>query len=116
MAKVIPFPQSRKQADQMVEQIIAERMPHKPPQVLSCLKVEMTELIRKYFNDQEMSLTLMLPNDLSEEQFHMIEQGVQKTIGEHNQLMSQRSNKLFLDLCMSRMIICELRYELQLQN
>ncbi|SHJ38380.1 hypothetical protein SAMN02745165_02258 [Malonomonas rubra DSM 5091] len=116
MAKVIPFPESRKQAGKIVDQIIAERMPHKPPEILRCLKIEMTDLIRKYFSDQEMTLSLVLPNDLTEEQFRIIEHGIQETIGDHNKRMSQRSNQLFFDLCMSRMMICELRYELQQQN
>ena len=116
MAKVIPFPKVRKQASQMVEQIINERMPHKPPEVLDCLKMEMTELVKKYFSDQDLALSLVLPNDLSEEQFNMIEKGIQETIGDHNQRMNNRANQLFFELCISRMAICELRYQMQEKN
>ena len=113
MAKVIPFPNINKQTSDMVEKIISARMPHKHPEVLKCLKMEMTELVRKYFTGKELALSLELPRDLSDEQFTTIEQGIQKTIGEHNHHMNKRTNQLFLDLCLSRMTICELRHQRQ---
>jgi len=113
MAKVIPFPNLNKQTSDMVEEIITTRMPHKHPAILKCLKIEMTELVKKYFNNEELALTLELPRDLNEEQFSLIEKGIQQTFQDHSQQMSKRSNQLFLDLCMSRMAICELRYQLE---
>jgi septum formation topological specificity factor MinE len=113
MAKVIPFPNTHKQTSDMVEEIISIRMAHKHPEILSCLKSEMTELVKKYFNGEELSLSLELPRDLSDEQFTTIEQGIQKTISDHNRQMNNRANQLFLDLCISRMAICELRHRLE---
>jgi hypothetical protein len=113
MAKIIPFPNIQKQTSEMVEEIISTRMPHKHPDILRCLKIEMTDLVKKYFTGEELSVSIELPRDLSDEQFSFIEQGIQKTIGDHNQQMNKRTNQLFLDLCMSRMTICELRHQLQ---
>lgn len=113
MAKIIPFPNTRKQTSEMVEEIISARMPHKHPAIQKCLKTEMTELLKKYFTGEELSISLVLPRDLSEDQFDKIEQGIKETIGDHNQQMNHRVNQLFLDLCLSRMAICELRHQLQ---
>lgn len=113
MAKVIPFPNLHRKTSNMIEEIIATRMPHKHPDIVKCLKIEMTELVKKYFTDKEISLSLELPRDLSDEQFTAVEKGIQKTIAEHNRWMSHRTNQLFLDLCMSRMTICEMRHQLQ---
>lgn len=113
MAKVIPFPNLHKHTSDMVEEIIASRMPHKHPDILKCLKIEMTELVKKYFTNKELSLSVELPRDLSEEQFTAVEKGIQKTIAEHNRWTNRRTNQLFLDLCMSRMTICELRHQLR---
>lgn len=113
MAKIIPFPNGRKQASQLVEEIISTRMPDKPPEILQCLKSEMTELVKKYFTDKEAALSLTLPQDLNDEQFTLIEQSVKQAIGDHNRQMNSRANQLFFELCLSRMTICELRYQLQ---
>lgn len=113
MAKVIPFPNVHKRASDMVDEIISQRMPDKHPAVLKCLKTEMTELVKKYFSGEEHALSLVLPRDLSDEQFSLIEQGIKDAISDHNQRMNSRANQLFLDLCLSRMTICELRHQLQ---
>ena len=113
MAKVIPFPNTQKNTRDMVEEIIAERMSHKHPEILKCLKTEMTELVKKYFGGEELALSIELPRDLNDEQFSIIEEGIQKTIGDHSRHMNKRANQLFLDLCLSRMAICELRHQLQ---
>jgi len=111
MAKIIPFPDHGKQTRDMLEQIISTRMPHKHPDVLRCLKIEMTELVKKYFTGEELALSVELPRDLSDEQFDFIEQGIKQAIGEHNRQLNKRTNQLFLDLCMARMMICELRHQ-----
>lgn len=116
MAKIIPFPNIRKQTSEMVEEIIATRMPHQPPEIQQCLKMEMTELVQQYFFQPELSLSLILPRDLNDEQFSMIERGIKKTISDHNQQMGNRTNKLFFELCLSRMAICELRHQLHKQS
>lgn len=113
MAKIIPFPQVNNQTWQMVDDIIDVRMKHKHPAVLECLKKEMKGLVAKYFSKNEVSASLILPADLTEEQFKLIEQNVQKVIQEQNNRAAKRANELFLDLCLSRMTICELRHQLQ---
>ena len=115
MAKVIPFPNVHKQASEMVEDILTSRMPDQPPEIRHCLKIEMTKLVKKYFSEPEHALSVVLPRDLNDEQFSMIEQGIRKTIDDHSRHMRNRSNQLFFDLCMSQMAICELRYQLQKQ-
>ncbi len=113
MAKIIPFPNSRKLAGEMVEEIIATRLSHQPPEIRQCLKTEMTGLIQKYFSSPELALSLILPSDLNEKQFLQIEQGIRDAITTHHQQMNQRANQLFFELCLSRMTICELRHQLQ---
>lgn len=113
MATIIPFPNRRKQTGELVEEIIATKMPHKDPAIRNCLKTEMTELVKKYFTGEEFSLSLVLPPDLNDEQFSQIEQGIKNTVSEHNHKLSQRTNQMFLDLCLSRMVVCELRHQLQ---
>lgn len=113
MAKVIPFPSARKQANELVDEIISRRMSNKDPEVLECLKVEMTDLVKKYFSGKDLTLSLVLPRDLSDEQFATIEESVKRTIDDNNRLLNQRTNQLFFDLCLSRMAICELRHQLQ---
>lgn len=113
MAKIIPFPNLHKQASDMVDEIISARMPHKHPDIQKCLRTEITELVKKYFSGEDLGLSLVLPQDLSEQQFSQIEQGIKETINDHNRKMSSRANQLFLDLCLSRMAICELRHKLQ---
>ena len=113
MAKIIPFPQARKQMPQMVDDIIDLRMGHKHPAVLECLKGEMKMLLEKYFSREEINASLILPGDLTDKQFQKIEQGLQKIFQEQNNRTADRGNDLFLDLCLSRMAICELRHQLQ---
>ena len=112
MAKIIPFPQVRKHASQMVDEIIDVRMGHKHPAVLKCLKQEMRTLLKKYFTHHEMSLSLNLPSDLSEAQFQHIELSMQNIVRGYNEHTARRANDLFLELCLSRMTICELRHQL----
>jgi septum formation topological specificity factor MinE len=116
MAKIIPFPKVQKQATQLVDEIIANRLPHKHPAVLQCLKSEMIQLVKKYYPGEEVALSLTLPRDLTQEQFDLIEQSLKDMIEDHNQRTSQRTNQLFLDLCLSRMTICELRHQLQKED
>ena len=116
MAKIIPFPETRKHASSLVDDIIDLRMGHKHPAVLDCLKKEMKNLVLKYFNNEEISASLILPADLTEDQFQMIEQSFKKTFQEHNNRMVNRANDLFLDLCLSRMTICELRHQIEDEN
>lgn len=113
MAKVIPFPQHRNQPAQLVDEIIDLRMGHKHPAILECLKKEMKILLNKYYSTEEATASLILPVDLTEEQFQFIEQNLQKIFKEQNNRTAKRANDLFLDLCLSRMTICELRHQQQ---
>ncbi len=107
MAKVIPFPQTPKKVSQIVAEILDNRLTHRNPQVLHCLKRELKGLVKKHFSDEVFAATLTLPADLSDEQFRSIERAFQQ----HNDQLVCRTNALFLDLCLSRMTICELQYQ-----
>lgn len=113
MAKIIPFPQTHNQAARLVDNIIETRMGHKHPAVVKCLKQEIKVLLKKYYSHQETATSLILPADLTEKQFSLVEQSMQKLFLEQNQLSTSRASDLFLDLCLSRMTICELRHQLQ---
>ena len=108
MAKVIPFPQATKNVAEIVEEILETRLTHKNPQVLRCLKRELQGLVERFFVTEEFSATMVLPADLSAEQFETIEQNLQAIFQQHNDQLVRRTNALFLELCLSRMTICEL--------
>ena len=108
MAKVIQFPRSTRRVSQLVDEIIESRLSHSNPQVLDCLKRELRELVEKYYNGEEFASTLVLPAGLSDAQFQTIEQSFQRVFQEHNERFTQRSNAMFLDLCLAKMKLCEL--------
>lgn len=110
MGKVIQFPQPKKRVAQLVDDILESRLRHRNPEVLNCLRQEMKQLVERYFSGEDFTATLLLPADLTDEQFKSIEKNFQQTFEEHNDRMIRRANAMFLDLCMSRMSICELKY------
>jgi len=109
-AKIIPFAGKKKQLAQIIEDALETSLSHKNPQVLRCLKGEIEKLLEKYFSSDSPEMTLMLPSDLTEDQFQTIRQNFKQIFSEHNERMVQRSNSIFLDLYLSRLEICELRY------
>jgi len=111
MAKIIPFPQATKSIEQIVAEILETRLRHKNPQVLRCLKRELQDLVERFFAADEFSATLVLPADLSSDQFQLIEQNLQAIFQQHNDQLVRRTNALFLELCLSRMTICELEQQ-----
>ncbi len=110
-AKVIQFPKSKHRATRMVDEVIESKLSHKDPQTLACLKVEMKKLVDKYFDERELEATLMLPPDLTEEQFLFIKQSFEQVFNEHSERLIRRANALFLDLCLAKMEVCELRIQ-----
>ncbi len=110
MAKVIQFPRSTRRISQLVDEIIETRLSHSSPQVLNCLKRELRGLVEKYYNGEEFASTLVLPAGLSDSQFKTIEQSFQRVFLEHNERFTQRSNAMFLDLCLAKMKVCELEF------
>jgi len=111
MAKIIPFPQATKNVSQIVEEILETRLTHNNPQVLRCLKRELQSLVERFFVTDEFSATLVLPADLNAEQFQLIERNLQEIFQQHNDQLVRRTNALFLELCLSRMTICELEQQ-----
>lgn len=111
MAKIIPFPQAPKKLSQIVDDILDTRLSHRDPAVLRCLKKELRGLVEKFFTSEEFAATLVLPPDLSEEQFRMIEKNFRQIFQDHNDKLVRRTNALFLELCLSRMTICELEQQ-----
>ena len=110
-AKIIQFPRSRERVSKLVDEILETRLTHSNPDVLRCLRNELKELIEKYFPAEDFTATLILPGDLTEEQFKFIEKNFHSVFQEHNDRMIRRANSLFFDLCLSRMAICELRHQ-----
>lgn len=109
-AKVIQISKKKKQIEQIIEEAVAANLSHKNPKVLMCLKKEIAELIEKHFNADPPEMTLALPSDLSEDQFQLIRDNFRQVFTEHNELMIKRSNSIFLDLYLSRLEVCELKY------
>ena len=110
-AKIIQFPRSGERVSKLVDEILETRLTHRNPDVLRCLRVELKDLIEKYFPSEEFTATLVLPGDLTEDQFQTIEKNFHSVFQEHNDRMIRRANELFFDLCLSRMAICELRHQ-----
>lgn len=109
-AKVIPLTGKKKQIEQIIEEAVDRNLSHKNPQVLTCLKKEIAVLLEKHFSAEPPEMTLALPPDLNEAQFNAIRENFRQIFSEHNERMIQRSNSIFLDLYLSRLEVCELRY------
>ena len=109
-AKVIPFNGQKKDIGQIVEEAVDNNLSHMNPQVLSCLKKEVTKLVEKHFSGDPPEMTILLPSDLTEDQYLAIRKNFNLAFSEHNERMVQRSNAIFLDLYLSRLEFCELKY------
>lgn len=109
-AKVIPINGKKKEIEQIIAAAVDSNLSHKNPRVLNCLKKEIALLLEKHYTADPPELKLALPADLSEGQFHLISESFQQAFSEHNERMIQRSNSIFLDLYLSRLEICELKY------
>ncbi len=109
-AKVIPFTSKKKQLRRIIEHAVDHNLSHKNPQVLQCLKQEIEVLLEKHFNGEAPEMTLKLPADLREDQFQSIRRNFKELFNEHNERMIRRSNSIFMDLYLSRLEVCELKY------
>lgn len=109
-AKIIPLPGKKKKLRQIVEEAVENNLSHKNPQVLHCLKSEVEKLLEKHCTQDAPEITLALPPDLTEDQFQAIRVNFKQVFSEHNNRMIQRSNSIFLDLYLSRLEVCELKY------
>ena len=109
-AKIIPLEKEKKSIKDLVNDAVETNLSHLSPQVLSCLKTEVETLLEKHFTAQPPEMTVKLPSDLTTEQFQMIRDNFNVAFNEHNERMIQRSNSIFLDLYLSRLEYCELKY------
>lgn len=109
-AKVIPLTGKKKPIRQIIEDAVENNLTHKNPQVLSCLKREIDKLLEKHFNSEAPEMTLLLPSDLTDVQLQAIKMNFRQVFSEHNERMIQRSHSIFLDLYMSRLEVCELKF------
>jgi len=109
-AKVIPFAKDQKSIKDIVNEAVSANLSHLEPQVLHCLKGEVEKMLEKHFNGEPPEMTIQLPSDLTEEQFLQIRNNFDKVFHEHNERMIQRANAIFLDLYLSRLEYCELKY------
>ncbi len=109
-AKVIPLNGQKKRIKQIVEEAVETNLSDKNPKVLHCLKGEIEKLLEKHFTGDSPEMTLRLPSDLTEDQFQAIKNNFSQVFIEHNERMIQRSNSIFLDLYLSRLEVCELKF------
>jgi phosphoribosyl-ATP pyrophosphohydrolase len=109
-AKIIPLTEKKKSLEKIIEEAIDQNLSHKNPRVLTCLKKEVADLLKKHLVTEPPEFTLSLPDDLSEAQLKTIKENFRQLFSEHNERMIQRSNSIFLDLYLSRLEVCELRY------
>ncbi|BCR04544.1 hypothetical protein DESUT3_16130 [Desulfuromonas versatilis] len=111
--KVIQFPGSRAWNLRKIEEIIESKLIHDDPAVLLAMKEELKHLVAKYYDDREFEVVLPLPPGLSPEQFHEIEESFQRVFLEQNERLVKRAQDIFLDLCLARLQVCELRVRLR---
>lgn len=109
-AKVIPLNNRKKEIRKLIDQTVDANLSHKNPQVLSCLKSEIETLVDKHFSGTAPEIVLPLPRDLTDVQFRQIKGNLQRAFTDHNERMVRHSNAIFLDLYLSRLEVCELKY------
>ncbi len=109
-AKILPFSKEKKSIKDIVNEAVSTNLSHLNPKVLQCLKAEVEKMLEKHFSGDPPEMTIQLPSDLSEEQFIHIKSNFDKVFQEHNERMIQRANEIFLDLYLSRLEYCELKY------
>jgi hypothetical protein len=109
-AKVIPLTPHKDRIKAVVNETLSQHPPHDCPEVVACLKTELEKILEKYFIDDTPELSLVLPDDLSREQFVKIRDNIHQLFHAHNERMVERSNAIFRDLYLSKLEICQLRY------
>ncbi len=109
-AKILPFAKDKKSIKDIVNEAVSSNLSHLNPQVLQCLKGEVEKMLEKHFTGEPPEMTIQLPSDLSNEQFMQIKGNFDKVFQEHNERMIQRANEIFLDLYLSRLEYCQLKY------
>lgn len=108
--KVIPIKQQKQRISAVVEEALKKNPPDQCPEVINCLKTELEIIIEKYFIDEMPDVSLVLPSDLSREQFINIRDNIQQMFYKYNEQMVARSNAIFHDLYLSKLEICQLKY------
>jgi len=110
-AKIIPLNKKKKPLKQLIEEAISSNHNNLSPQVLKCLKHEVEKILTRHYADCDIpEVTIQLPSDLSTDQFMAIHQSINDAFVQHNEMMIERANAIFLDLYHSRLEYCELKY------
>jgi hypothetical protein len=115
-AKVIQFPGAKSWNLQKIDTLIEERLVHGNPEVLRELKLELKALVAKYYDDQEVVLRLPLPEGLSAAQVQEIEEQFHQVFQAYHEGLVKQTHAIFLDLCLAKLEICELRQALKEQD
>lgn len=108
-AKVIPFKNQKNRITRIVDEALEKHPPDSCPEVMSCLKTELEIIVEKYFIEETPELSLVLPPDLSNEQYSRIRDGLQQLFNGYNDRMLERSSAIFRDLYQSKLEICRLK-------
>ncbi len=114
--KVIQFPGTKTWNLKKIEEIIEKTLTHEKPEVLEELKFEIKALVEKYYEDREVVLRLALPEGLNAEQVQEIEVNFNRIFQEYHDNLVKQTHAIFLDLCLAKLEICELRYALKEQD
>ncbi len=109
-AKILPFSKEKRSIKDIVNEAVSANLSHLNPRVIQCLKAEVEKMLEKHFSGEPPEMTIHLPSDLSEEQFAQIQHNFEKVFQKHNDHMIERANELLLDLYLSRLEYCELKY------
>ncbi len=111
--KVIQFPGGKTWNLKKIEELIEQKLTHGDPEVLQELKEEIKTLIHRYYDDKEVVLRLPIPEGLTPEQIQAIEENFNKIFQQHHENLVKQTHAIFLDLCLSKLEICELRHSLK---
>ncbi len=111
--KVIQFPGIRSWNIKKIEELIDSKLTHDNPKVLNCLKEEIKNLVLKYYDDKEIVFKIPLPVGLTGEQARTIEESFHHAFTEYHEELRKQTHAIFLDLCLSKLENCELKYSLE---
>lgn len=113
---VIQFPGAKSWNLKKIEEIINAKLTHENPDVLNELKAELKTVISKYYEEKDFEVRLQLPSGLTESQIQELEENFQNVFTEHHGALIKKAQAIFLDLCLAKLEVCELRASLRAED